>query len=184
MPIHCKVTPQNFIMLPWQFSSTNLHSWVEWLRLCESKVFCQRTQHNDLAKPQNLYTPSLPSLPSPKPRFQHINHFLSHPVSYLTQKKSMSIHIHLISPAIMHELQLGNCRFLYTRHLQEYISEFFSGPYFHYCLLSSVHYCGDLSHILFFMHCSHMIFIYSQSFIHHSTGLFGTNIMISFQLAC
>ena len=83
----------------------------------------------------------------------------------------------------MHALQLGNSRFLHTRHLQEYISEFFR-PYFRYCLLSSVHYCGDLSHIHFFIHCSHMIFIYSQSFIHHSTGLFGTNIMISFQLAC
>ena len=56
MPIHCKVTPQHFIMFPWQFSSTNLHSWVEGLRLCESEVFCQRTQHNDLAKSQNLYT--------------------------------------------------------------------------------------------------------------------------------
>ena len=84
----------------------------------------------------------------------------------------------------MHALQLGNCRFLHTRHLQEYISKFFFRPYFHYCLLSSVHYCGDLSHIHIFIHCSHMIFIYSQSFIHHSTGLFGINIMISFQLAC
>ena len=64
-----------------------------------------------------------------------------------------------------------------------YLQIFFR-PYFHYCLLSSVHYCRDLSHIHFFIHCSHMIFICSQSFIHHSTGIFGIKIMISFQLAC
>ena len=83
----------------------------------------------------------------------------------------------------MHALQLGTADF-YIPDICKNISPNFFRPYFHCCLLSSVHYCGDLSHIHFFIHCSHMIFIYSQSFIHHSTGLFGTNIMISFQLTC
>ena len=29
MPVHCKDTPQIFIGLPWQFTSTHLYSWVE-----------------------------------------------------------------------------------------------------------------------------------------------------------
>lgn len=32
--------------------------------------------------------------------------------------------------------------------------------------------------------CEYMTFLYSQSFIHRFTGLFGTNVMTSFQLAC
>ena len=35
-----------------------------------------------------------------------------------------------------------------------------------------------------FIRSSNMTFIYSQSFIHHLTGLFGTNTMTSSQLAC
>ena len=34
----------------------------------------------------------------------------------------------------------------------------------HYCLISSVHYWEDCPHIHLFIHSSHMIFIYSQSF--------------------
>ena len=37
----------------------------------------------------------------------------------------------------------------------------------------------SLSHLRLYLQFTHMIFIYSQSFIHHLTGLFGTNIMTS-----
>ena len=56
--------------------------------------------------------------------------------------------------------------------------------YFHYCS-SSVYYREDRFHIHVFIRSSHRSFLqYSQSFIHHFTGLFGTNIVISSQLAC
>ena len=42
----------------------------------------------------------------------------------------------------------------------------------------------SLSHLRLYPQFTHMIFIYSQSFIHHLTGLFGTNIVTSSQLAC
>ena len=42
----------------------------------------------------------------------------------------------------------------------------------------------SLSYSCFYLQFKFMTFIYSQSFIHHFTGLFGTNIMSSSQLAC
>ena len=54
-------------------------------------------------------------------------------------------------------------------------------PYFHYCL-SYVHNCEDRFHIHVFIRSSNMPFKYSQSFIHHFTGLLGTNIMTCSQL--
>ena len=143
------------------------HGWSDWDSV---KVKCFAKEHNTMTWPSlKTYTP--PPSPPPNPDFNTLT--ISWATLSPTWPRSKACQFIFL-----------NSRFLHTRHLQEYISKFFFRPYFHYCLLSSVHYCGDLSHIHIFIHCSHMIFIYSQSFIHHSTGLFGINIMISFQLAC
>lgn len=46
MPINCKVIPQHFVRLPWNYGSTQSYSWQ---KNCESQVFYPRTQHNSQA---------------------------------------------------------------------------------------------------------------------------------------
>ena len=60
---------------------------------------------------------------------------------------------------------------------------FFFRPYFHNCS-SNAHYCEDHFHSRLYPQCKYMTFIYSQPFIHHFTGSFGTKIMTRTQLAC
>ena len=48
----------------------------------------------------------------------------------------------------------------YTPDICKDISQNFFRPYFHCCLLSSVHYCRDLSHIHFFICSSYIWFLY------------------------
>ena len=60
---------------------------------------------------------------------------------------------------------------------------FFFRPYFQYCS-SSAHHCEDHFPSRLYPQFKYITFIYSQPFIHHFTGLFGTNIMTSSQLGC
>ena len=46
-PVHCKVNPQHFIRLPWQFTGTRLYSWVERSSV-RRKCFAQ--EHNYMAR--------------------------------------------------------------------------------------------------------------------------------------
>ena len=84
----------------------------------------------------------------------------------------------------MHALQLGTADF-YIPDICKNISLNFFQALFSLLLIKQ---CSllqrSLSYSLLYLQFTYMIFIYLQSFIHHSTGLFGTNIMISFQLAC
>ena len=48
IPLHCKFTPQHFIAPLWQFAAILPGGG----RHCEREVFCQRTQHINLARSQ------------------------------------------------------------------------------------------------------------------------------------
>ena len=58
----------------------------------------------------------------------------------------------------------------------------FFRPYFHYCSSSFLTAGRSLSYSRLYPQFKYMTFIYPQSFIHHFTGLFGTNIGLLVQL--
>ena len=46
MLVYRRSLPRNLLGFPQHFTGTNLYTWVERERHCESKVSCPRTQHN------------------------------------------------------------------------------------------------------------------------------------------
>ena len=61
IPLHCKFTPQHFIAPLWQFAAIPGGG-----RHCEREVFCQRTQHINLARSQTCIS---------QPKVQPSNHY-------------------------------------------------------------------------------------------------------------